>query len=78
MGILTPSTGAVPAPAATYDVVIGIFAGRPNDTHFVSDTLQVTSNDFSNFGFQALIGRDILSRCIFHYNGADGVFTLAY
>jgi hypothetical protein len=29
-------------------------------------------------GFHALIGRNILSQCLFHYNGAMGLFTLAY
>lgn len=29
-------------------------------------------------GFHALIGRDILDRCLFVYNGTTQLFTLAY
>lgn len=76
--IHTPSTGGVPVKTPTYDVRIAILAGRPGDLHFISETIQVTSTDMSAWGFQALIGRDILAKCILIYNGADGVFTLSY
>ena len=62
----------------TYDVCIGIYAARQGDLHFISDTIQVTATDLAGRGFQALIGTDILAKCILHYNGADGFFTLAY
>jgi hypothetical protein len=29
-------------------------------------------------GFHALVGRDILDRCLFVYNGSMRLFTLAY
>jgi hypothetical protein len=29
-------------------------------------------------GFHALVGRDILAQCLLEYNGATGLFTLAY
>ena len=38
----------------------------------------VESNLFAAQGFHALIGRNILSRCIFHYNGSIGLFTLGF
>src|SRR5437870_1747447 len=75
--IHTPSTGGVPVHTATYDVCIGIYAGRAGDLHFVSDTVQVAATPLMAHGFQALIGTDILKKCIFHYNGADDMFTLA-
>jgi hypothetical protein len=31
----------------------------------------------SGLGVQALIGRDVLSRCVFIFNGPDERFTLA-
>jgi len=62
----------------TYDVRIGIFAARQGDLHFISEAVQVTATSFASSGYQALIGTDILSKCILHYNGADGHFTLAY
>lgn len=76
--IHTPSTGGVPVHTATYDVCIGILAGRQGDMHFISETVQVTATSLASHGFQALIGTDILRKCILYYNGADGLFTLAY
>jgi hypothetical protein len=77
--ILTPSTGRTPQKTFTYDVCIGIFAGRPGDLHFVSSTVQVMASDlFAGQGIHMLIGRDILTQCIFTYNGGDEIFTLAY
>ena len=76
--IHTPSTQGSPARSSTYDVQIGIYAGRPGDLHFISDTIQVTSPILANQGIKALIGRDILKSCILVYDGADGFITLAY
>jgi len=77
--ILTPSTGATPQKAFTYDVQIGIFAGRPGDLHYISESIQVTASDlFAGQGIHALIGRDVFANCIFHYNGANETFTFAY
>ena len=77
--ILTPSTGRTPQKTFTYDVRVGIFAARPDDFHFISDTIQVMVSDlFVGQGIHMLIGRDILARCILHYNGADEIFTFAY
>ena len=41
-------------------------------------TIAVTNSDLSIQGLQALIGRDILDRCILIYNGTQEFFTLAY
>lgn len=76
--ILTPSTGTSAIRVPTFDVVIGIYAGRPGDLHYISDTIQVTATVLTGRGFLALIGTDVLSKCILHYNGADGIFTVAY
>jgi hypothetical protein len=76
--IHTPSTGGTPVHTATYDVCIGILAAREGDLHFISETIQVAATPLEAQGFQALIGTDVLRKCILHYNGADGFFTLAY
>ncbi|HEY2496830.1 MAG TPA: aspartyl protease family protein [Candidatus Angelobacter sp.] len=76
--IHTPSTGGTPVKVPTYDVTIGIYEGRPGQGHFISDTIQVTETDLSRHGFQVLIGTDVLAKCLFHYNGAEGFFTLCY
>jgi hypothetical protein len=75
--IHTPSTQGVPVTTDTYDVCIAIIAGREGDTHFISNTIQVTASLLSG-GIQALIGTDILKSCILTYNGADNCFTLAW
>lgn len=76
--IHTPSTGGTPVTVETFDARIAILAGRPGDLHFISDTVQVTATDLTVFGIDVLIGTDILKSCVLYYNGADGLFTLAY
>jgi len=78
LDIHTPSTEGISVKASTYDVQFGIYAIRPGDPHFVSETVQVASAVLANQGIHALIGRDILASCVLIYNGADGYFTLAY
>jgi hypothetical protein len=74
--VLTPSTGATPVPAEQYDVSFVIPA--PNGAPLFSQTLAVTASELLVAqGFHALIGRDILSQCVFVYNGS-GFFTLSY
>jgi hypothetical protein len=76
--IHTPSTKGNAIKADTYDVQVGIFAGRAGDLHFISDTIQVTSTVMTGQSIQALIGTDVLKSCVFIYNGSDELFTLAY
>jgi hypothetical protein len=76
--VLSTTSGAAGVSVPTYDVCIGIYALRQGDLHFISGTVQVTATDLGSRSFKALIGTDVLSKCILHYNGADGFFTLAY
>ena len=76
--IVSTTTGAAGVRVPSYDVCIGIYAARAGDLHFISETIQVTATNLAGRGFQALIGTDVLRKCILHYNGADGIFTLAY
>lgn len=74
--VLTPTTGATPQPAEQYDV--GFVIPAPNGAPLFSQTLPVIASDLlAAQGFHALIGRDILSQCVFVYNGS-GFFTLSY
>jgi hypothetical protein len=76
--MITPSTGAVPHNAPTYDASFAIPAA-PNQAALFFATVAVVESDLlAAQGFHALIGRNILSHCLFHYNGAMGLFTLAY
>lgn len=66
-----------PAMCNQYDVSIVIPC--PKALPFQVLTTAVTEHEFFNAqGFHALIGRDILSRCVFIYNGSVGLFTLGY
>ncbi len=72
----TPTTGAMPQPADQYD--IGFVIPAPNGLPLFSQTMPVIACELlAAQGFHALIGRDILSQCVFVYNGS-GFFTLSY
>lgn len=73
----TPSTGPVPIDASTYDVSIIIPAGTP--PYLMIENMPVSASElYSAQGFHALLGRDILERCLLDFNGGAGFFTLAY
>jgi predicted aspartyl protease len=75
--VCTPTTGMTPVVCNQYDVSILIPA--PKGLPFQIATTAVTEHEFFAVqGFHALIGRDILSRCLFIYNGQISLFTLAY
>ncbi len=72
----TPTTGSAPVSVDQYDVAFMIPVA--NSPPLFNKTLPVTASElYAAQGFHALIGRDILSQCVFVYNGS-GFFTLAY
>lgn len=73
----TPSTGAIPAEADTYDVCIFIPAPG-NQQPLIKAVISVCTSQLIHQGFHALLGRDILKDCHFTYNGSAEFFTLAY
>lgn len=74
--VSSPTTGATPQVVNQYDVAFVIPA--PSGAPLFSQTLPVIASElFAAQGFHALIGRDILSQCVFVYNGS-GFFTLSY
>lgn len=74
--VSTPTTGATPVVVDQYDIGLIIPAG--NGQPLLSQTLPVVASELlAAQGFHALIGRDILSQCVFVYNGS-GFFTLSY
>ncbi len=76
--IVTPSTGQGTHTADTYDVDFKIGAG-PDDIPLSISNLRIASCDlFLRQGIHALIGRDILRRCIFTYNGSINMFSLSF
>lgn len=75
---VTPSTGQNVATADTYDVDLSIYRTQ-NDPPLLMANLRVAACElFLKQGIHALIGRDVLSRCIFVYNGDLGHFSLAF
>ena len=79
MSVNTPSTGSQPYTANQYDV--GIVIPGPSPTHpsyYLHTVAVVEAELLLAQGFHALIGRDVLQHCLFHYNGMTGLFTLAY
>jgi predicted aspartyl protease len=74
----TPSTGGQPAQAETYDISL-VIPAKPGQLHLINHTVSVIASQLlANQGFHALIGLDILKGCLLTYDGANGLFSLAY
>jgi hypothetical protein len=75
--MLTPSTGATPQDADTYDV--GIVIPNAQENPLIFPVLAVSACElYAGQGFHALVGRDILARCLLIYNGRLPYVTIAY
>jgi hypothetical protein len=73
-----PATGGQ-APAPRYDV--GLTVLHPSGAaqlHLVEKQLLVLEVPLAALGYEVLIGRDVLARCRFLYDGPAGRFRLAY
>ena len=79
MAAITPGTtpGTKPVDVSQYDVGVLIY-GINNLNPLVIPVLPVIEVELANQGFQALIGRDILARCVLIYNGSLGQYTLSF
>lgn len=78
MSVNTPSTGATPHSADQFDVALFI-PGPPNSVPLIFQTIPVISAElWAAQAFHALIGRDILDKCVLVYNGSVKQFTLAF
>jgi hypothetical protein len=77
--VCTPTTGKTSVSADTFDVGLAILAARQGEAHLILPTWKVSSSElFEMQNIHALIGRDVLARCVLSYNGAENTFTLAY
>lgn len=74
IGIRTPSTGAELHQCSQYDVGIGI--PMHHGLQMMQFVIPVVESHLAPAGIQALIGRDVLDRCLFLYNGAEGYFLV--
>lgn len=73
--ISTPSTGATPHQCYTYDV--GIMFYHPANSRFFG-TVPIVATDFSAQPIDGLLGRDVLESCLFVYDGAAKIFSIAF
>lgn len=76
--MVTPSTGAGVSIVDQYDVSLAIYSRREEPPFKILNLPIIESELQANQGFDVLIGRDVLARCILHYNGEMGVYTLAF
>jgi predicted aspartyl protease len=77
--LVTPSTGQGTHTADTYDVDFVIAGASQQDPPLQLANLRVAACElYLRQGIHALIGRDILERCILVYNGTTNEFTLAF
>jgi predicted aspartyl protease len=75
VSIHTPSTGQAYVQRGSYLASIILGAGEPGRIEFVS---RVIESELASQGFLALIGRDVLSRCILTFDGPADRFVLEY
>lgn len=75
--MLTPSTGAQPHITDQYDASLQIYSAM-NEPPLEIPVIAVVASELRVQGIDALIGRDVLSRCLLWYNGGLGFFTLAF
>jgi hypothetical protein len=77
--MLTPSTGAGHHVTDEYDMSIIIPPAMRRDQPLVLQAQRVVHADLlRKQGIHALIGRDVLERCLLNYNGTAEHFTLAW
>ncbi len=78
--INTPSTGNAPVECDVYDVSLLVpSTDTEKEAPLMIAAMPVVCADLlQSQGFHALIGRDVLTRCVLSYNGSIGWFTLAY
>ncbi len=73
----TPSTLGVPVRFDRFDVQLFLRGSGPGEG-LVVDPVAVMATSLSGQGIDGLIGRDILDRGVFHYNGRTRTFLLAF
>ena len=74
--VLTPTTGATNQLLNRYDVNLELFSA-PNQRLFLFEDFPVLEAPLAAQGIQGLIGRDVLSRCVFIYDGNANNFSLS-
>ncbi len=77
--VSTPTTKGTPVAVSQYDVSIAVPPANSGQPTLTFGTIPVACIELIDHqGFHVLIGRDILSHCLFVYNGSTGLFTLGF
>jgi hypothetical protein len=72
------TTAGTPEDCNVYDVSIGIPGSGTAAMPLILGTVAVAESSLLSLGFHALIGRDILENCMFHYNGPMKLLAVSY
>ena len=75
--VLTPSTTEGPERADEYDCGLFIFAETAANPYIVRN-IPVLASPLQQQGIDAIIGRDVLAKCVLVYNGSTSRYTLAF
>mgnify|MGYP000683339402 CR=1 FL=1 len=74
--MITPSTGSTPINCNQYDVQVSLVHA---DHTLVLDAVPVTESQLQQAqGFEMLLGRDILSKCVLVYHGDINLYSLSF
>jgi hypothetical protein len=77
--VCTPTTGTAPQNMPQFDILLLIPGASASHVPLVVPTLAVLGSALHVAqGIHALIGRDVLSRCLMTYDGTSGFFSIAY
>jgi hypothetical protein len=75
--IHTPSTGTTPHKVSQFDVAFFMFMDN-QQWQLMHAVLPIIGSDFSAQNHHCLVGRDILARGAFFYNGQANTVTLTF
>ncbi len=75
----SPTTGMEPVSKDQYDIGLAIPGAHDMHPALIVANLPVLASELLDAqGIHALIGRDVLSRCLLSYDGTTNFFTLCY
>ena len=79
ININTPSTKSrKPETMNQYDISLKIYESAEAPPYIIRNLPVIETELLVNQGFDALIGRDVLSKCVLVYNGSKKYYTLAF
>ena len=73
--VQTPTTGPTFREMKKYAVTLGLVH---SDSPVRFPALEVGEADFSGRPYQVIIGRDVLSKCVYLHHGPAGFFSLSF